>query len=221
MQSQRRKRLSEETKRRRREGRLITERSKAVPEVHIDYDSRAGYPERIRIAFERHEGDPRIDLRIWRPANYRDWPHSRPGPWKATTEGITITPLYVLGSVIKALKDLDKEPLRWIEKGWRSHDRIPERIRIALEEVGDHAFVDVRTWALQQWLWRATERGLVIPLDLLREVIEGLRRFARPMRKVKPNYLRPRFVAPPAPMPLFEALFGDTDSGSDEDRSRD
>jgi len=212
--------MSEETKRKIKEGLQMTKKLKLIPEVLIEYDSPAGYPERIRIAFERHNKDRRIDLRIWRPANYRDWPHSRLGPWKATTEGVAIQPLYVLGSVIKALKDIQKVPLRWIEKGWRSHDRIPERIRIALEEVGDHVFVDCRTWALQQWLWRATGRGLVIHLHLLREVIEGLGQFARPMRKVNPTYLRPRFVAPP-PAPLFEALFGDTDSGSDEDESGD
>lgn len=218
MKSGQRKRppMSEETKQKIREGRLITEKLKAVPEVWVEYDSSAGYPEQIRIAFKRYNDNRRIDLRIWRPMNYREWARSRPGPWQATTQGITITPLYILGSVIKALRQIHKYRERWIQKGPPIGGRIPHRIRIALECHGDLTFVDVRTWVIQNSRYQATEKGLVIPLDLLEEVIEGLEQFARPMREVNPNRLRPRFVAPPPPTPLFDAIYGDADLPADQ-----
>jgi len=134
---------------------------------------------------------------------------------------VTIRPLSVLGSVIKALKEIHKIEERWIEKGWRTRIKDPELIRIALERRGDLEFVEVRTWAIEDWTYEPTQRGLTITLDLLPEVIKGLQKFARPMREVNPRYLRPRFVAPPVPSPDFDAIYSDPDLGTDTNESRD
>jgi len=138
------------------------------------------------------------------------------GDWAPTRWGVTIRPLSILGSIIKALKEVDKVQERWIEKGWRTRTKDPELIRIALERHGDLEFADLRTWAIEDSQYQPTERGLTVTLDLLAGVIKGLENFARPMREVNPRYLKPRFVAPPVPSPLFDAIYGDPDLPADQ-----
>lgn len=211
-----RKPMSEETKRKIREGRLMTEKLKLVPEVRIERRSSSGYARQIRIAFTRYKGTRYIDLREWLPMKDGKFTDRVTGEWGPTRGGVTIRPLSILGSVIKALKGVHKVEERWIEKGWRTRTKDPEMIRIALQRFGDLEFVDVRTWAIEDSEYQPTRRGLVVTLDLLGQVIKGLEQFARPMRQVNPNYLRPRFVASPEPLPLLEAIYGDPDLPADQ-----
>ncbi len=221
MQSPKRKPRSEKTKRRMREGRLMTKKLELVPEVRIDYGSSPVYATQIRIAFTRYKGTRYIDLREWRPMKDGKFTDPLTGERAPTRRGVTIRPLSVLGSLIKALKEIHKVEERWIEKGWRTRTKDPELIRIALERHGDLEFVDVRTWAIEDWTYQPTQRGLTITLDLLPEVIKGLQNFARPMTQVNPKYLRPRFVAPPEPSSLFDSVYGEPHLGTDTNESGD
>jgi len=199
-----------------REGRLMTKKLQRIAEVQIEYEVLPGCARQITISFERFQGQRYIDLRTWYPMKNHKFTDIRTGEWGRTRQGVTIRPLSVLGSVIKALKEIHKVEERWIEKGWRTRTKDPELIRIALERHGDLEFVELRTWAIEDWTYQPTEGGLTITLDLLPEVIKGLQKFARPMTQVNPNYLRPRFVAPPERSSLFDAIYGDPDLPADQ-----
>ena len=191
-----RKPRPEKTRRKIKEGRLMTRTLEGVPEVRIEYGS-SDYATQIRVAFTRYKGTRYIDLREWRPMKDGKFTDPLTGEWAPTRLGVTIRPPSILGSLIKALKEIQQVQERWIEKGWRTRTKDPELIRIALEQHGDLEFVDVRTWAIEDGRYQPTEKGLAIPLDLLDQVIGGLEQFARPMREVNPSYLRPRFVLGP------------------------
>lgn len=193
---QKRKPRSEKTKRRMREGRLMTKKLELVPEVRIEYGS-PDHATQIRIAFSRYKGTKYIDLREWRPMRDGKFTDPLTGEWAPTRWGVTIRPLSVLGSLIHALKEIHKVQERWIEKGWRTRTQEPQLVKVGLESLRDDAFVDVRTWVIEDGRYQPTERGLAITLDLLDQVIDGLEQFARPMRQVNPQYLRPRFVLGP------------------------
>lgn len=192
-----RKPRSEKTKRKIREGRLMTQKLERVPEVRIEYGSSPAYATQIRIAFTRYKGNRYIDLRIWRPMKDGKFTDPLTGEWAPTRQGVTLTPLSILGSIIKALKEIRRVGERWIEKGWRTRTKDPHLIRVGLERDRDLELVDVRTWVVEGGRYTATEKGLVIPLDVLDEVIKGLEQFAGTMWEVNPRYLTPRFVVGP------------------------
>lgn len=200
METGERKPRSEKTKRRMREGRLITKKLELVPEVRIECGSSPDYPEQIRISFRRHEGTRYIDLRTWRPMKDGKWTDTSTGEWKPTRQGVTLTPLSIVGSLITALREIDSVRERWIQKGWRTGTKDPHLIRVALDRLRELEFVDVRTWVVERGRYQPTERGLTITLDLLAEVINGLENFARPIREVNPRYLKVRFVLGPDAM---------------------
>lgn len=195
-----RKPRSEKTKRKIREGRLMTKKLELVPEVRIEYGSSPDYASQIRIAFTRYKGTRYIDLREWRPMKDGKFTDPLTGEWGRTRWGVTIRPLSILGALIKALKEIRTVEQKWIEKGSRTRTQEPQLVRVGLESLGDDAFVDVRTWVVEGGRYQPTEKGFTITLDLLDQVIEGLEKFARPMREVNPGYLRPRFVAGPDAM---------------------
>lgn len=127
MELQRRKRKphSEKTGRGMRESRLMTKNMELVPEVRIEYGSSPAYATQIRIAFTRYKGTQYIDLREWRPMKDGKFTGPLTGEWAPTRWGITIRPLSILGSIIKALKEIHKVQERWIEKGWRTRSVNP------------------------------------------------------------------------------------------------
>jgi len=190
----------------------MTKKLELVPEVQIECGSSPDYPEQIRIVFTRYKGTRYIDLRTWRPMKDGKWTDPRTGEWAPTRQGVTLTPLSILGSIIKALREIHKVNERWIEKGWRTRTKDPHLIRVGLERHRDLELVDVRTWAIEDGRSSATERGLVFPLDILDQVIQGLEQFARPMWEVNPRYLTPRFVVgPERPRSIHDPFVPTTD----------
>ncbi|MFQ6086383.1 MAG: transcriptional coactivator p15/PC4 family protein [Candidatus Bathyarchaeia archaeon] len=175
----------------------MSKKLQLVPEVQIECGSSPDYSEQIRIAFTRYKGTRYIDVRAWRPMKDGKFTDPLTGEWAPTRQGVTLTPLSILGSIIKALREIHRVHERWIEKGWRTRTKDPHLIRVALERLRDLEFVDVRTWVVERGRYTATERGLVIPLEVLDQVIKGLEQFARPMWEVNPRYLTPRFVLGP------------------------
>jgi len=190
----------------------MTKKLERVPEVRIEYGSSPAYATQIRIAFTRYKGTRYIDLREWRPMKDGKFTDPLTGEWAPTRQGVTLTPLSILGSIIKALKEIHKVSERWIEKGWRTRTKDPHLMRVGLERDRDLELVDVRTWVVERGRYAATEEGLVIPLDILDQVIKGLEQFARPMWEVNPRYLTPRFVVRPEhPRPIHDPFVPTTD----------
>lgn len=190
----------------------IASQLRGVSEVRLEYASDRDHRRQIRICLRTFKG--------WGYVEMSEWILREDGRWGRTGR-VTLSPYSVLASVIQALKQALGAEEIWVPKRRRPGGGDLDLIRIAIEADGRNRMVDVRTWAMENWLWRATKRGLVIPLHLLNEVIKGLEQFAGPIREVNSAYLKPRFVPPPENPPLFEALFGDTGNGRGEDWSGD
>jgi len=167
--------------RRRRE---MNTKLKGVSAVRLEYPAAPGRTAELRIGYEIYKGSGYVDLRLWLL--------SPGGKWHRTGKGVTLSPFYVLAGVVEGLKQVPGGGEFWIQKGRPAGAGPPDVIRFVLNTVRGGQFVDVRTLTIKPGGYRATEKGLAIPVNLLGRVIEGLERFERAVGDVDSKYLEPR-----------------------------
>jgi len=167
----------------------MNEKLRRVSEVGFEYASEPGRTRELRIRTERYDDWAYVDMRLW---------YLKPDDeWGRTGSGITMSPYYVLAGVIQALKEVRSGKEFRVRKGRRPGTKGPDLIRVTLETVGPHQFIELRTWIRGAVGYEATHKGLTISLRLRRPVINALERFLEAVAEVNKKYLRGRFMDAP------------------------
>jgi len=169
--------------------RAMNKKLNRVSEVRLAYASEPGYTRELWIGLRTYKDSSYVDMRLWFLKG--------DDQWIPTRSGVTMSPFYVLAGVIQALKEVPKGKVFWVRKGRRPRARRPDLIRVALETVGPHQFIELRTWMFEIGRHKAGDKGLTISLRLRGPVIDALERFLEAVGEVNAKYRRGRFASGP------------------------